>query len=149
MTITETIAWLRRLAVVSCPTITSQQAAEVAEMLAEQQRQVDGFRKATAERYAEVVEAVHEHDITKTELEASRTLAAKLYADLGIRTQERDAAATNCGDPFPPALTCAECRAKQQRRRDDINIADTKCMRCGIYTDSGVLCSACRVRGDK
>ena len=53
MTLTDALQYLETTSRVSCPQITCDHAREIAELMREQQRHVDGFRKATAERYAE------------------------------------------------------------------------------------------------
>jgi FtsZ-binding cell division protein ZapB len=70
----ETIAWLRRLAVVSCPEITSLQAAEVAEMLAE-------YDTENVELVAEHNRLVDERDAAIKERDEATKYAASLEHD--------------------------------------------------------------------
>ena len=77
-TFTKTIEWLNRLAVVSCPTISCKQAAEVAEMLEDAQVSIDTLRKlVAAHRPIPPVEAAPPFDASDYERPTNRRPVGK------------------------------------------------------------------------
>lgn len=119
MTITDTIAWLRRLAVVSCPTITCQQAAEVAEMLEEQQQKIDEYIHAANVLAAQGVNEFYRVKDLTTERDALKTALDQMADARDSAIKERDVEKNRATVAVAKCLMLDRLVASLTEERDD------------------------------